>query len=280
MVLYPRGRVSKLQEKQFTTLGGNVRALAVDGAFDDCQRLVKAAFADRELQDALFMTSANSINIGRLLPQMVYYVHAVAQLPAGAGAPVFVVPSGNFGNLTAGLLVHELGLPVERFVAATNANDVVPEYLDTGLYRPRPSVATLSNAMDVGAPSNFARILALYDGDPEAIRRKIHGSHHDDEETRRAIRDVHDRLGVVLDPHTAVGYLGLWEAREREGLTGPGIVLATAHPAKFRDDVEPILGREIDIPKRLARCLGRPSEAREIAAELAELKAFLLAWDA
>lgn len=278
-VLYPRGKVSPLQEKQFTTLGGNVEALAVDGVFDDCQRLVKAAFVDRELRQRLFLTSANSINVGRLLPQMVYYAHGVAQLPAGAPPALISVPSGNFGNLTAGLLAKRLGMPVVGFVAATNVNDVVPEFLETSVYAPRPSRATISNAMDVGDPSNFARLLALYDGDAGAIRRDLRGSRHDDDATRRAIREVYARTGYVLDPHTAVGYLGLKEALAGEDDERSGIVLATAHPVKFREHVEPLIGRAIEVPERLARCLERESRARPLAAELAELKAFLLEWD-
>lgn len=278
-VLYPRGKVSPLQEKQFTTLGGNVEALAVEGVFDDCQRLVKAAFVDRELRERLFLTSANSINVGRLLPQMVYYVHGVAQLPAGAPPALISVPSGNFGNLTAGLLAKRLGLPAAGFVAATNVNDVVPEYLETGDYAPRPSRATISNAMDVGDPSNFARLLALYGGDAGAIRRDLCGSRHGDDATRRAIRDVHERTGYVLDPHTAVGYLGLKQALAEDDAERSGIVLATAHPVKFREHVEPLVGRAIEVPEQLARCLERESRARPLAAELAELKAFLVDWD-
>ncbi len=277
-VLYPRGKVSPLQEKQFTTLGGNVQALSIDGTFDDGQRMVKEAFVDAELRARLFLTSANSINIGRLLPQMVYYVHGLAQLPAGSPPPVVVVPSGNFGNLTAGLMAHRLGLPAARFVAATNVNDTVPEYLDTGLYSPRPSRQTISNAMDVGDPSNFARILALYGDDADAMRRDVYGCRYDDEATRQAIRDVYQRTGYVLDPHTAVGYLGLKDAMAAAGGEPSGVVLATAHPVKFREHVEPLIGTKIPVPERLARCLESPSQALEIAAELGPLKEFLLGW--
>lgn len=285
-VLFPRGRVTPLQEKQFTTLGGNVEALAVDGSFDDCQRLVKAAFAERELTETLSLTSANSINVGRLLPQMVYYVHAAAQLPPGSPPPWIAVPSGNFGNLTAGLIAHRCGLPVERFVAASNANDVVPEYLETGTYRARPSLATISNAMDVGNPSNFARMEALYGG-VEALRRDVAGSRHGDGETRAAIREVYDRYGYVVDPHTAVAFLGLREARRGVGegalsssslKRAPGIFLSTAHPVKFREHVEPLVGHRIEVPERLAVCLERPSRAVPLAADLTGLKDFLLAW--
>ncbi len=277
-VLYPHGKVSPLQEKQFTTLGGNVQALAVDGTFDDGQRMVKEAFVDPELREALFLTSANSINIGRLLPQMVYYVHGLAQLPAGSPPPVVVVPSGNFGNLTAGLMAHRLGLPAARFVAATNVNDTVPEYLETGLYSPRPSRQTISNAMDVGDPSNFVRILALYDDDVDAVRRDVYGCRYDDDTTRQAIRDVYERTGYVLDPHTAVGYLGLKDTQAAADAERPGVVLATAHPVKFREHVEPLIGTTIPVPERLARCLESPSQALPIAAELGPLKEFLLAW--
>jgi threonine synthase len=274
VVLYPEGKVSPVQQKQFATLGENVRALAVDGTFDDCQRLAKEAFADVELRRTVHLTSANSISIGRLLPQMVYYFHALAQLPPDAPAPLFATPSGNFGNLCAGLFAKRLGLPAAGFVAATNVNDVVPAYLETGSFEPRASVATISNAMDVGNPSNFDRILWLYEHDLAAIRADLAGSRHDDEETRAAIRDVRERSGVVLDPHTAVGWLGLQEA-----LTGradvTGIVLGTAHPAKFREEVEPVIGEPVELPARLAECLERPDRSVRIPAELRALKSVL-----
>ena len=249
------------------------------GTFDDCQRLVKQAFLDPQLSEALFLSSANSINVGRLLPQMVYYAHGVTQLPAGAPAPVCAVPSGNFGNLTAGLLAKRLGLGLARFVAATNTNDVVPEFLETGLYRPRPSIETLSNAMDVGDPSNFTRLAALYGGDVDAMRCDVVGARYSDDATRRTIREVYERTGYVLDPHTAVGYLGL---REVAGVgethrEAPGLVLATAHPVKFREHVEPLIGRPIPVPERLAHCLDSPSRARPIEPEIAALRHVLLA---
>ena len=277
-VLYPRGRVSPLQERQFATLGGNVQALAVDGSFDDCQRLVKAAFSDPELAGHLRLTSANSINIGRLLPQMLYYLHALAQLPADAPPALFITPSGNFGNLTAGLMARRLGLPCVGFVAATNANDTVPEYLDSGRFRPRPSVATLSSAMDVGNPSNFERILALAGGDLEALRRELHGSRHDDAATREAIREVHRRYGRILDPHTAVGYLGWRQARAEVPGRHTGIILATAHPAKFREHVEPLLGSQLPLPPALARGLQLPLRSLPLDPEPAALRRFLLGW--
>jgi threonine synthase len=286
-VLYPRGQVTPLQERQFTTLGGNVQALAVAGAFDDCQRLVKAAFADPDLRRALRLTSANSINFGRLLPQVVYYFHAVAQLPAGAPPPRFVVPSGNFGNLTAGLLAQRLGLRTAGFVAATNVNDAVPEYLATGRFRPRPSVRTISSAMDVGDPSNFARVLHLYGGDVAALRRDLAAFRFDDDETRAALREVYRATGYLLDPHSAVGWLALRADRAdraaraaRGEPTDPAtpVLLATAHPAKFREVIEPVIGEEIPLPPRLAACLDRPGEALPLAASSASLADFLTGW--
>ncbi len=250
VVLYPRGRVSALQERQFTTLGGNVHALEMDGTFDDCQRMVKEAFADRELRSQLRLTSANSINIGRLLPQIFYYFHAWAQLPEGS-PPLFCVPSGNFGNLTGGLIAKRLGLPTRGFVAATNVNDTVPEYLNTGVVRTKPSVQTISNAMDVGDPSNLARILTLYDQDVGSLRADVTGSVHDDTETRRAIREVHEATGYTLDPHSAVAYLGVAAGRAAFG-DGPAVCIATAHPVKFRDVVEVEIGVSVPVPERLA----------------------------
>jgi threonine synthase len=286
VILYPDGKVSPLQEKQFTTLGKNVMALAVAGTFDDCQRMVKDVFADRKLRVAKRLTSANSINIGRLLPQIVYYFLGLSQLLrsglAGAsdgkkGEPgaVFSVPSGNFGNLCGGLLAKRMGLSCRRFIAATNVNDVVPEYLRTGRFAPRASIATISNAMDVGNPSNFARIQALYHGDRDAFRREVLGSRHDDDETRRAIREVHGRTGTILDPHTAVGFLALKAARAELGDI-EGIVLATAHPAKFREEVERVLQKEIALPPALEEALSRESRSRKVGSSSSELKELLL----
>jgi len=272
-VLYPRGQVSPLQERQFTTLGGNVAAFAVEGTFDDCQRLAKGALADRDLRARLVLVSANSINVGRLLPQTFYYAHAAAALPPGP-PPLFSVPSGNFGNLTAGLIAERLGLRCAGFAAATNLNDAVPRYLETGRYEPRPSQRTLSNAMDVGNPSNFERLLALFGGDLEAMRRRVKGSRHDDGETRAAIREAFERFGYVLDPHSAVGYLALKAALAGAG--GRGILLATAHPAKFREQVGPVIGREVPLPERLAACLAREPRSIPLAAEARALKERLL----
>lgn len=271
VVLYPEGKVSPLQERQLATLGGNVRAFAVTGTFDDCQRLVREAFADAEITERAGLTSANSINIGRLLPQVVYHAFALSRLER----PVVVVPSGNFGNLTAGLIARRLGWDVARFVAATNVNDVVPEYLRTGDYRPRPSVRTLSNAMDVGAPSNLERIRWLHGDDVESIRAEIGGASATDDETRETIREVEARTGVVLDPHTAVGWRSLGAELERHS-GAPGVVLATAHPAKFREEVEATLGREIELPEALERLLDRPFERRTIRPELTAVAEELL----
>ncbi|HYG63684.1 MAG TPA: threonine synthase [Thermoanaerobaculia bacterium] len=270
VVLYPRGLVSPLQERQFATLGDNVRALAVAGTFDDCQALVKACFRDPELEARHRFTSANTINIARLVAQVLYYFEAVARLPRGAGAPVISVPSGNFGNLCAGLMAGRLGLPVRAFVAATNANTTVPEYLSGGEYRPRPSVATLSNAMDVGAPSNWERIEALYSGDPEALRRDLRWGSAGDEGTRAALRELRDR-GYVADPHAAVAYRVLTERLE-PGETG--VFLATAHPAKFGEVLAP-LGIEVPLPDALRRVANRPFLAEPLPNDLDALRAAL-----
>ena len=282
-VLYPNGLVTEAQRRLFTTLGGNVTAVAVEGTFDDCQSLARDAFADGELREQRPLASANSINIGRLLPQVFYYFHAWAQLPSppldDAGEPlVFSTPSGNFGNLTAGLIAKRIGLPVSRFVAATNANDVVPAYLRSGDYLPRGSVATISNAMDVGNPSNFARIIHLYSsaGEPlDRIRRDLAGRAFDDDTTRRTMRDVHDRTGYLLDPHTAVGYLGLKAELEAQG-GGTGIVLATAHPAKFAETVQTAVGIDPPTPPALERTAHLPERIIEIPAEYPALRDVLL----
>ena len=260
VILYPSGRVSPLQERQLTTLGGNVTALEVTGSFDDCQRMAKEAFLDRDLARAFQLTSANSISLGRLIPQAFYYIHAAAALKRirpGAPAPWFCVPSGNFGNLTAGVYAWTWGLPVAGFVAATNANDVVPEYLAGGAFRPRPSVQTLSNAMDVGNPSNFERLLAVFGGSVERMAAMIRGEVVTDAETVATIREVRERYGLLLDPHTAVG----WKATERlikdlekkgEPFFGEVIILATAHPAKFLETMRDATGTEPEIPAGLA----------------------------
>ena len=267
VVLYPAGRVSPLQERQFATCGDNVLALAVDGAFDDCQRLVKGAFEDPELVGGLGLTSANSINIARLLAQLLYYYEAAAQAQDG-GSLVVAVPSGNFGNLYAGLLAQATGAPIARFVVATNANRVVPDYLDTGEYRPRPSVATLSNAMDVGAPSNWERIHALFRGDHGAMAAALRWGSRTDAETRETVLEL-DRAGYLANPHGAVA-CGVLQAHLGEGERG--VFLATAHPAKFKESLEPTLGREIPLPKALSGLLEKPLLCEPLAADQAALK--------
>ena len=271
VVLFPDGQVSKIQERQFTTLGDNVTALAVSGTFDDCQRLAKQAFSDEELRRRIRLTSANSINIGRLLPQIFYYFGAWAQLPNTDHDLVFCVPSGNFGNLTAGLMAKKLGLEINTFVAATNINDAVPQYLQSGTYTPRSSQRTISNAMDVGDPSNFARILHLYDQDLDALRSDLRSSSHTDEETRGCIREVYDTHGVLLDPHTAVGFLGLREFQTRQKRPTDIILIGTAHPAKFGDTVGSAAGVEVALPQRLAAHLEHERKVTPIADSYDEL---------
>jgi threonine synthase len=257
-ILYPDGRVSPTQEAQLTMFnrepGGNVRAYAIAGAFDDCQRIVKSAFADAALRARVRLSSANSINIGRLLPQMIYYVHAVARLRTPARPRVrFSTPSGNFGNRTAGLMARRVGLPITSFVAATNVNDVVPAYLRTGRFEPRASVSTIANAMDCGNPSNFDRLLWLCGGSADAMRREISGSRHEDDEVRRTIRRIYDERGYLLDPHSAIAYLGAVASAAPD--EEARVFLATAHPAKFAEVVEPIIGHPIVKPAALADAL-------------------------
>jgi len=276
VILYPSGRVTEAQEKQFTTLGQNVTAVELSGTFDDCQSLAKRAFADSELREKIFLTSANSINIARLIPQMFYFFWAIAQLVDRAKPVVFAVPCGNFGNLTAGLMAERMGLPVAQFIAATNVNDVVPEYLRSGHFCPRPSLHTISNAMDVGNPSNFARMLDLCNNDLQAMRRDLWGCGFSDEETLQAMREIYDRHRYVVDPHTAVAVLG-WE-RFRKNSTGeyPCVVLATAHPGKFASTIERAIGVRVELPARLAASLSQPKQSVPMANSLADLKKFLL----
>lgn len=252
VVLFPDGGVTPVQEAQFSTLGGNVQAVAVAGSFDDCQRLAKEAFGDARLRDRARLTSANSINIGRLLPQTFYYAHAAL---SSEGPVSFSVPSGNFGNVTAGVMAARMGAPIQSFVAATTVNDTFARYLASGRYDAQPSIATLANAMDVGAPSNLERLRALHGDDVRAIRLAITPSVHTDTQVRDAIRTVWERHGYVCDPHTAIGVLGL-AALPASG--GCRIALATAHPAKFRETVEPIIGRPVPLPAALAAALERP----------------------
>lgn len=275
VVLYPKGKVSEIQEKQFTTLGRNITALEIDGTFDDCQRLVKSAFADTELKRRMRLTSANSINVARFLPQTFYFFHAYAQLRAqGVTSPIVVsVPSGNFGNLTAGLFARRMGLPVDRFIAANNANDTFYEYLRTGSYRPRPSVPTLANAMDVGNPNNFARILDLYGRSLDALRADVAAFRCDDDQIRATVADTFARTGYLLDPHGACGYRALRDGL-RDGETG--IFLETAHPAKFLDTVESITGRPVEIPQRLQEFVKGEKRTVALGAEFEAFKEYLL----
>ncbi len=253
IVLFPSGKVSEIQEKQFTTLGKNITAIEIDGTFDDCQRLVKQAFLDSELNEKIFLTSANSINIARLIPQAFYYFYAWSRLK-NKNNVVFSVPSGNFGNLTAGLLAREMGLPIHHFVAATNINDIVPHYLKTNNFLPRNSMPTISNAMDVGNPSNFARILDLFQHNHASICDRISGYSFTDEETRAVMKRIFAKSGYVLDPHGAVGFLGLKEYQSRNPEI-MGVFLETAHPAKFKETVELTLNTEVAIPESLKRFL-------------------------
>jgi len=276
VILYPSKRISEAQEKQFTTLGENITALEVVGTFDDCQRLVKQAFSDAELNKHTWLTSANSINIGRLLPQMFYHVAAYRQLPVASVPLIVSVPSGNFGNLTAGIFAKRIGLPVAKYVASTNANDVVPEYLRTGEFHPRAAQATYSNAMDVGNPNNFPRLLDLCRNRLEYVQKEIWGHGATDEETLAAMKMLHDRFGYIADPHTAVGVLG-WEAYKREHPEpAQGLVLATAHPAKFADVVMKAIGTAPPLPDRLAAYLKCEKLSLPISSSYDEFKQFLL----
>ena len=276
VILYPSGRISEAQEKQFTTLGQNITALEVAGSFDDCQRLAKQALIDPQITEKLKITSANSINIARLIPQMFYYFAAYAQLPDASIPVVFSVPSGNFGNLAAGLLAKRIGLPIAQFIGATNANDVVPEFLRSGHLIPRASQPTVSNAMDVGNPSNFARILDLYDNDLHAIRRDILGCSFSNEETLGAMREIQQQYDYTLDPHTAVGLLGWLSFAKQHHAPAQGIVLATAHPAKFAEIVAKAIGAQPEMPDRLGCLMGRPKQSIPMPNRFAELQAFLL----
>lgn len=269
VVLYPEGKVSDVQEAQFTTLGGNVTAVAVAGTFDDCQRLAKEAFADAALQSRLRLTSANSISLGRLLPQIFYYAYAASQ--AAADKPLTIsVPSGNFGNLVAGMMAWKMGAPIRFFSAPTTINDTVPRYFSTGRVEPRPSVQTLANAMDVGNPSNLERLQWLFNGDLESMKSVMTTSRHTDDDVRTAIATLFEKYGYVADPHTAIGFLGIPQKR-----TGLSIFLATAHPAKFREVVQPVIKKEVPLPDALAETLARKKVVQRIRPELVELSKLL-----
>ena len=272
IILYPSGKVSPLQEKQLTTLGKNITALEIDGTFDECQALVKEAFMDDEVKGWLDLSSANSINIGRLYPQSFYYCWAYRQLKS-IGTPVLCTPSGNFGNITAGLFAQQMGLPIKRFIAANNSNDIFYQYLQTGEYRPQPSVPTIANAMDVGDPSNFARILDLYGNSHEEICQHISGYTYTDDEIAETLKDTYARTGYLLDPHGACGYRALTEGLQP---TEQGVFLETAHPAKFYDTVKPIIQSEVQIPERLQAFMKGTKQSVPMSAQFEDFKAYLM----
>ena len=274
-VLYPKGKVSKIQECQFTTLGKNITAVEVDGVFDDCQALVKNAFMDEELNNHMKLTSANSINVARFLPQAFYYFNAYARMKAlgKADEMVVCVPSGNFGNITAALFGHRMGLPIKRFIAANNANDIFYNYLQTGKYEPKASRQTIANAMDVGDPSNFARIYDLYKGDHSTVTSIISGATYSDDMIRETMRQCYADNGYILDPHGACGYRALSE-QLKAGETG--VFCETAHPAKFKDTVDSIIGAEVEIPERLAAFMKGEKQSVEMGKSFAEFKEYLI----
>ena len=274
-VLYPKGKVSAIQESQFTTLGKNITAIEVDGVFDDCQALVKSAFMDSELNAHMNLTSANSINVARFLPQAFYYFHAYAQMKKKGLAEelVMCVPSGNFGNICAALFGHEMGLPIKRFIAANNANDVFFNYLQTGVYEPKPSLQTLANAMDVGDPSNFARIYDLYGQSHERISSLISGATYSDEQIRETMKQCYEETGYILDPHGTCGYRALQE-NLLPGETG--VFCETAHPAKFKETVDAIIGTEVSIPDRLAAFMQGEKKSIPMSKDFNDFKAYLL----
>jgi threonine synthase len=281
VILYPSGKVSSVQEKQLTTLGKNIHALEVNGTFDDCQQMVKQAFADEELNKQIFLTSANSINVARWLPQQFYYFFAYKQwvnspLGDGGNPPVISVPSGNFGNICAGILAHVSGLPVQHFIAACNANDIVPAFMQTQQYEPRKAVATISNAMDVGNPSNFVRILQIFNNEFVNLQKVLSSVSISDDETRSTIKSVYENQKYLLDPHGAVGYLALERFLQNNPLQ-KGIVLETAHPVKFYDVVEPVIGETIPLPASVAAQINAEKKSTMINADAALLKEFLYA---
>ena len=274
-VLYPKGKVSKIQESQFTTLGNNITAIEIDGVFDDCQNLVKNAFMDKELNNSMKLTSANSINVARFLPQAFYYFNAYARMKANGLTDnlVVCVPSGNFGNITAGLFAKGMGLPICRFIAANNANDIFFNYLKTGVYEPKPSIQTIANAMDVGNPSNFARIYDLYEGSHERIASMISGATYTDEKISNAVKQCYNENGYILDPHGACGYQAL---KDLLNTNETGIFCETAHPAKFKDTIEKIIGTEIKIPQRLADFMKGKKQTVNMSNDFNRFKTFLL----
>ena len=274
VILYPKGKVSKIQEQQLTTMGQNITTLEVDGTFDDCQSMVKQAFNDNELRSKINLSSANSINVARFLPQSFYYFSSYEQLEDKRKPVVYSCPSGNFGNLTAGMFAKRMGLPIDRFIGATNINDVVPKYLQTGVYKARPSVSTISNAMDIGDPSNFVRILELHGGDWNKVRKSMVGYAFSDKQTKEGMIDVISRTGYLMEPHGVIGYMAVKEYQKSHDVQA--VVLETAHPAKFGDVVEPVIGQKIEIPERLQEYMRRKKVALLIQPDFNEFKQFLL----
>lgn len=276
MILYPKNRVSPVQEKQLTALGKNIYALEVNGSFDDCQSLVKQAFSNEEINSQLFLTSANSINIARWLPQQIYYLLALKQWQQlEKELPVICVPSGNFGNICAGLLAHVRGLPAEHFIAACNSNDIIPQYFKTGNFNPKKAVATLSNAMDVGDPSNFVRILELFNNEFDALKNKVSACTIDDQKTMQTITDVYEKHQYILDPHSAVAFASL-EQYLKENPGKKGFILGTAHPVKFPEAVEKAVKTKIELPVSLNDLMKKEKKTIEINSDFEELRRFLL----
>lgn len=275
IILYPKGKISELQEKQFTTLGENIHCLEVGGVFDDCQRMVKEAFLDRDLNDKMLLTSANSINIARWIPQCLYYFYAWSRLTEKNKKLAVSVPSGNFGNLGAGILAERMGLPIDVFVASTNINKIVPDFLHGLDFKAKPSISTISNSMDVGNPSNFYRLLALYGNDEALFRKKVKGFYFDDEDTAKAMKKVMEETGYILDPHGAVGYLGLRNFLKMNPGEYVGIFLETAHPGKFKSVVDEVLGIDLELPDRLLEFMKGKKKAEGLPNDYVAFREYL-----
>ena len=278
-ILYPSGKVSEIQEKQLTTLDKNITALEIEGTFDDCQKLVKEAFVNKDLNAKLNLSSANSINIARLIPQSFYYVNAFRQIKDKSKPVVVSVPSGNLGNISAALFAKKMGIPFAKLIGATNRNDVFTEYMNTARFNPRKSVSTLSNAMDVGNPSNLERIIELYNHDIEAIRKDIHSTSYDDDQTRAGIKEVYEKYNYVIEPHGAVGYNAYKNFVDENNLLDVnGMIVETAHPAKFKDVVEETIGINVEIPERLAVCLDKEKKSIKLDTRFESFEEFLLSF--
>lgn len=276
ILLYPKGKVSKTQEKQLTTMDGNIKAIEIKGTFDDCQSLVKRAFQDSKINKVMTLTSANSINVARLFPQIFYYFYAFAKLKSLHKPLIFSIPCGNLGNLTAAIFAKRMGLPIAKLIAATNQNDVFSKYIKSGIFKQKPSISTLSNAMDVGNPSNFARILELYNNDVTNIRKDVWSESFTDQQTIDAIKQVFNKYNYILDPHSAVAYLGLTEYLKKENNQVIGIFLATAHPAKFPELIEEILRKKVNIPKSLEYYLNGKKKSTILSNRFSDFKKYLL----